>query len=532
MSLLVFCFILTNTNRQKAIVMKPNPIVLIILDGWGSGEPSAINAITSAKTPTWNKLLATCPNTTLSASGLDVGLPNHQMGNSEVGHLTIGAGRVILQDLTRISQAIENGSFDQNPILTDVLQKIANTPRSLHILGLLSPGGVHSHEEHIHALVRLAANKKVANIFIHAILDGRDTPPESAKASLQALQKVCHALPSSSHARIASLCGRYYAMDRDQRYERTQRFYECLTEGNAPWFYTSATEALIAAYARGETDEFVTPTILSPMAPIVDQDAVIFMNFRSDRARQLSYALSDPNFTGFARTVRPTLSAFATLTEYASTLPAKVIFPPEPLHNMLGEYYESNRMRQLRMAETEKYAHVTFFLNGGREQPFEGEDRILVPSPKVATYDLSPKMSAVELTEQLVTAIQKKSHEVIICNYANADMVGHTGNFQATVAAIETLDACLEKVITALQTVGGEAVITADHGNAEMMFDDTTHQPHTAHTTRRVPFVYVGRPATITETTGTLRDVAPTLLALQGLTKPTEMTGNALLQLK
>ena len=511
--------------------MAPRPIVLIILDGWGSRESLQDNAIAKAHTPLWDRLMHESPHTTLSASGLDVGLPPGQMGNSEVGHLTMGAGRVVYQDLTRINAAIDNGSFNENPILIAALNKTLLNQGTLHILGLLSPGGIHSHEKHVHAMLRLAAAKGVKNILIHAFLDGRDTPPQSAKASLQVLEDLCRTLASPATARIASICGRYFAMDRDKRWERTKVVYELLTEGKASWHASSAIDALLAAYQRGETDEFVQPTILSPSAQIQNDDVVIYMNFRSDRARQLSYALTDPHFSGFKRSIYPSLSEFLTLTEYAEDLDAKVAFKTEKLSNMLGECLQNNKVKQLRIAETEKYAHVTFFLNGGRETPFKKEERILIPSKKVATYDLCPEMSAPEITEALVKAIQSKAYDFIICNYANADMVGHTGNFKASVTAIETLDRCLEKVIAALKIVGGEALITADHGNAELMFDEATQQPHTAHTLERVPLIYVGRPARITTNTGALQDIAPTLIRMLGLTVPKEMTGTSLINL-
>jgi 2,3-bisphosphoglycerate-independent phosphoglycerate mutase len=511
--------------------MIPHPIALIILDGWGQRAAEPTNAITSAHTPTWDALLASCPHTTLSASGLDVGLPAGQMGNSEVGHLTLGAGRAVLQDLTRINNAIETGAFDQNPVLLSTLDKVSGTKQALHVIGLLSPGGVHSHEEHLYALLRLAAKKNVSRIFIHAFLDGRDTAPQSAKASLTALQKCCRDLKGTK-ATIASISGRYYAMDRDQRYDRTKKVYELLTEEKAPYFFTSATEALMAAYSRLETDEFVQPTLITPTAAIQDNDVIVMINFRSDRARQLSHSLRSPNFSGFTRSVFPTLADFVTLTNYDTTLDASIAFPSESLENILGEYLQKKGLKQLRIAETEKYAHVTFFLNGGRETPFLEEDRILIPSPKTATYDLAPEMSAVELTEQFVAAIHQQKHDVIICNYANADMVGHTGNLKATIKAIECLDACLAKVVAALKAVGGEALITADHGNAENMLNEATATPHTAHTLERVPFIYMGRSAEIINSAGTLKDVAPTLLTLLKLAQPTEMTGRSLLALK
>ncbi|HQZ88023.1 MAG TPA: 2,3-bisphosphoglycerate-independent phosphoglycerate mutase [Gammaproteobacteria bacterium] len=502
--------------------MTSHPIALIILDGFGYSASLKFNAIKSAKTPVWDRLLEECPHTTLDASGLAVGLPNDQMGNSEVGHLTIGAGRVLMSDLMQVSTAIENGHFNQNPVLIAAIEKAKQPGCTLHILGLLSPGGVHSHESHIHALIELAKEKGVSNIVMHAFLDGRDTPPKSATNSLDALQKIC---------RIGSLSGRYYAMDRDKRWERTKTVYELLTENKAPFTFSSALEALEGAYSRNETDEFVQPTVITPSAPILDNDVVIFMNFRSDRARQLSITLTDPHFSGFKRPVFPKLSEFVTLTEYANTITAKIAFPPTPLNNTLGEYLQNNHYRQLRIAETEKYAHVTFFFNGGHETSFEGEDRILVPSKKVATYDLAPEMSAFELTEKLVAAIHEKKYDVIICNYANADMVGHTGNFDATVKAIEALDICLGQVIEALKAEGVDAIITADHGNAEMMFDEVTHQPHTAHTLARVPFLYVGRPARINHEHGVLSDIAPTIISLLGQSKPIEMTGSVIMTL-
>ncbi len=502
--------------------MTSHPIALIILDGFGCSTSPKFNAISQANTPVWDKLLQECPHTTLAASGRAVGLPDDQMGNSEVGHLTIGAGRVQLSDLMEISTAIDNGRFKQNPVLIEAIEKAKKPGRTLHILGLCSPGGVHSHEAHILALISLAQDKGISNIVMHAFLDGRDTPPKSAAASLGALQKIC---------RIGSLSGRYYAMDRDKRWERRKTVYELLTENKSDFIFDSALDSLEAAYNRGETDEFVQPTVIGSGSPIIDDDVVIFMNFRSDRARQLSAALADPHFSGFRRNVFPKLAEFVTLTEYTDTIPAKIAFSPKPLKNTLGEYLQNHHYRQLRIAETEKYAHVTFFFNGGRETPFEGEDRLLVPSKKVATYDLAPEMSAFELTEKLIAAMHEKKYDVFICNYANADMVGHTGNFKATVQAIEALDKCLAKLLTALKATSCDAIITADHGNAEMMFDETTNQAHTAHTLARVPFIYIGRPARIKHEQGTLSDIAPTIINLLGQSKPIEMTGNTIVTL-
>lgn len=508
----------------------PKPIALIILDGWGERKAQSANAIAMAKTPIWDSLLQTYPHTTLSACGLDVGLPEGQMGNSEVGHLTMGAGRVVYQDLTRISKSIETGAFKQIPLLIKTFQTARDHNQTVHLLGLLSPGGIHSHEAHLYAMIQLAVEIGVKKIVIHAFLDGRDMPPRSAKASIQALEDLISKTLSQGEGiniRIGSISGRFYAMDRDKRWDRTQAVYTLLTEGKGERA-ASAFEALEASYARGEFDEFVRPTLIDPDALIKDNDVVIFMNFRADRARQLSYALTDPLFSGFKRIVFPKLSAFLTLTQYASDLAVEVIFPPDSLLNMLGEYLQNHHYKQLRIAETEKYAHVTYFFNGGRESSFQNEDRILIPSPKVAHYDECPEMSADFITKQLVSLIQEQRYDVIVCNYANADMVGHTGNVKATVQAIETLDRCLGAVIAALKKVGGEALITADHGNAEIMFDEKTQQPHTAHTLERVPFVYVGRPFFITHENGNLSDIAPTLLTLMGLTPPPEMTGTPL----
>lgn len=515
------------------MITQPKPITLIVLDGWGYREEDNSNAILDAKTPFWDQLWQQCPHTLLSASGTDVGLPPGQMGNSEVGHLHMGAGRLVPQDLRRIDIAIENKEFFQNPILKDAVDSAVKNNHAVHILGLLSPGGVHSHENHIHAMAELAVQRGSKQLYIHAILDGRDTPPKSAMASLEALENKLRQL---HQGKIASLVGRYYAMDRDQRWERVQKAYDLLTLGKADFRATSASAALELAYDRGETDEFVHPTIIQatgqPPITIHDGDVVIFMNFRADRARQLTRAFTAPNFTGFVRQAQPKLATFVTLTEYAADINAKVAYPSMVLTNVFGEYIAKLNYQQLRIAETEKYAHVTYFFNGGREATFPKEDRILVPSPKVATYDLEPEMSAPEVTDQLVAAINSKKYDAIICNYANPDMVGHTGDLAATIKAVEMTDHCLKRVITALREVGGEAIITADHGNAEVMYDPTTGQAHTAHTTLPVPFVYIGRPAEITTKMGVLYDIAPTLCTLMGLPIPSEMTGKSLLKWK
>lgn len=513
--------------------MQKKPITLIILDGWGSRATSEHNAIAKAKKPVWDKLLKECLHTTLSASGPDVGLPEGQMGNSEVGHLTIGAGRVILQDLPRISAAIKDGSFNQNPVLLEAFQAMNQNGHVLHILGLLSKGGVHSHEEHIFAAIRLAVEQGVKNIAIHAFLDGRDTPPQSAIESLTTLQTLCRTLSDhKTTVQVASLSGRYFAMDRDNRWDRTQKVYELLTEGKSDWFFTTAKEALIAAYSRGETDEFVKPSIITPTQMINPNDTVLFMNFRSDRARQLTHALTDPKFNHFQRHIWPKINC-VTLTEYAANLGVSIVFPALMVPNTLGEFLQNHHLKQLRIAETEKYAHITFFLNGGQEATFDNEERVLIPSLKVATYDSNPEMSAKEITDSLLKHLKQNKYDVIILNYANADMVGHTGNFEACVEAIETLDTCLGRALEAIRAIGGITLITADHGNAEILFDETSLQPHTAHTTEPVPFIFVGPSsisATLAKGSGTLADIAPTIISLLGLPIPAEMTGKPIVR--
>jgi 2,3-bisphosphoglycerate-independent phosphoglycerate mutase len=505
------------------------PIVLIILDGFGHREDTSYNAIAAACTPHWDELWRTCPHTLLVGSGHAVGLPQDQMGNSEVGHLTMGAGRTVYQEFTRLDKAIEEGDFFRNPVFINALQKAKTNNKAVHILGLLSPGGVHSHERQIHAMLDLAVQQGLENIYVHAFLDGRDTPPQSAMASLEALEAHMKRL---GQGQIASLIGRYYAMDRDKRWERVQQAYDLLTQGKADFHAESALTGLQMAYDRKETDEFVKATAIYAQnkKPITvnDGDVIVFMNYRADRARELTRAFIEKDFSDFTREVVPQLAGFVSLTQYAADIPTQIAFAPQSLANTLGEYAAQLGVLQLRIAETEKYAHVTFFFNGGIEQPFAGEDRILIPSPKVATYDLKPEMSAVEMTDKLVEAIQSKKYGLIICNFANPDMVGHTGNFDATVTAIEVIDHCLGRISAALTQVGGEMVITADHGNAEFMFDEQTKQPHTAHTSELVPFVYRGRKATIAHDTGTLADIAPTLLYLMDLPKPAEMTGSSL----
>ncbi|MGD8743376.1 MAG: 2,3-bisphosphoglycerate-independent phosphoglycerate mutase [Granulosicoccaceae bacterium] len=510
----------------------PKPILLVILDGWGYSETSESNAIAAANKPVWDALWENYPHTLIRGSGAQVGLPAEQMGNSEVGHLNLGAGRIVYQEFTRVSRSIKTGSFFKNHTLTDAVDKAIETGKAVHILGLLSPGGVHSHEEHLQAMARLAVERGAPHVYLHAFLDGRDTPPKSAETSIKTMEGLFGEL---GNGRIASIIGRYYSMDRDHRWPRIQASYDLITQGKAEFTAETASEALEQAYQRGESDEFVKATAIVPQGEqpvrVNDGDIVVFMNFRSDRARQITRPFIEDDFDGFEREVRPKLGQFVSLTEYKDDFDIPVAFPPERLSNVFGAYISNLGLRQLRIAETEKYAHVTFFFNGGEETPFEGEDRILVNSPDVATYDLQPEMNAPELTDRLVEAIESKQYDTIICNYANPDMVGHSGNFDATVKAIEALDVCLGRIKQALDKVGGEMLITADHGNAELMRGEDTGQAHTAHTTNPVPLIYVGRPAQFEIDHGALSDVAPTMLYLMGLKQPNEMNGKILLEL-
>ena len=507
------------------------PLILIVLDGWGYREDPTYNAIAAARKPAWDRLWA-YPHTLLDASAGAVGLPDNQMGNSEVGHLNIGAGRVVFQEYTRVERAIASGEFFRNPVLTEAVDAATANDGAVHIFGLLSPGGVHSHEVQIHAMAELAAKRGAKQLYVHAFLDGRDTPPRSAAASLDAMERKLTAL---GVGRIASICGRYYAMDRDKRWDRVKRAYDLLTLGEGEFAASGARSALEAAYQRGETDEFVKPTAVRPAgssaAYVRDGDSVVFMNFRADRARELTGAFIEPDFKGFEHRRAPKLARFVTLTEYHAAFKVGVAFPPNRLDNMFGAYIAERGLHQLRIAETEKYAHVTFFFNGGIETPYPNEDRILVPSPKdVPTYDLKPEMSAPTVAEEIVKAIKSGKYDVIICNFANADMVGHTGDIAAATKAIEAIDAALGRILDAALAVGGELLITADHGNAEEMFDPKTGQPQTAHTTNPVPLIYVGRPAVMART-GSLQDIAPTMLRVMGLPVPSEMTGHALVEL-
>ena len=503
------------------------PLVLMILDGWGYREAAPDNAITTANTPVMDKLWQNYPHCLVDGSGGAVGLPAGQMGNSEVGHVNLGAGRVVFQDFTRISKSIQDGDFFRNPTLVDTVTAAVAANGALHIMGLLSPGGVHSHEDHIMAMIELAAQKGAKAIYLHAFLDGRDTPPKSARPSIERIEALFERL---GVGRFASLSGRFYAMDRDNRWERIEQSYNAIYHGHAAYSAVNPLEALAAAYERDESDEFVSPVTIGEPVAVNDGDAVFFMNFRADRAREMTRAFTDDNLDTFERGVRKKLSGFVMLTEYSDDLNAAVAFPPEPLNNVFGEWLAKHNKTQLRISETEKYAHVTFFFSGGREQEFDGEQRVLIPSPKVKTYDLQPEMSSEALTDELIKAIESDEFDAIICNYPNGDMVGHTGNFDAAVKACEAVDRSVGRVIEALQRVGGEALITADHGNAEQMSDPNTGQAHTAHTSELVPFIYVGREATARD--GILSDVAPTMLHLMGMEQPDEMTGKTLMQLK
>lgn len=506
------------------------PLVLLILDGWGYREDATNNAIVQANTPVMDKLWQSCPHSLISGSGLDVGLPDGQMGNSEVGHVNLGSGRVVYQDFTRITKAISDGDFFENPVLKQAVDKATSQHKAVHIMGLLSDGGVHSHQDHILAMIKLAERQGATAIYVHAFLDGRDTPPRSAKSSLEKIQ--AH-FDSSGSGQIASVIGRYYAMDRDKRWDRVQQAYDLLTAGKAEFSAPNALEALELAYQRDENDEFVKATAIvkadGSVVQMQDGDALIFMNFRADRARQFSRAFVNDDFDGFKRQHRPALSSFVMLTEYAADIKAPCAYPPVALHNVLGEWLAKHHKTQLRISETEKYAHVTFFFSGGRESMFDGEQRILIDSPKVATYDLQPEMSSTELTDKLVEAIHSGQFDAIICNYPNGDMVGHTGILSAAIKAVEAVDFCIGRVVEALRQVGGECLITADHGNAELMLDTESGQAHTAHTSGPVPLIYVGREAKVIEG-GILSDIAPTMLHLMGMPVPAEMTGKVLMQ--
>lgn len=505
------------------------PVVLIILDGFGYSEHNQYNAIANANAPVWEKLWQTAPKTLIGTSGLAVGLPEGQMGNSEVGHMTLGAGRVVYQSFTRVNKAITDGDFFTNPAYIEAVDKAVVAGKAVHVMGLLSSGGVHSHEDHLLAMMKLAAERGAEKLYLHAMLDGRDTPPRSA---LESLQKASAALEELGRGRIASVIGRFFALDRDQRWDRVQAAYELLVNGTAPFSAESAEAALKAAYQRDENDEFVQATTIcaNGAAPVTmeDGDSVIFMNFRPDRARQITETLTSATFDGFQRSRVPQLADFVMTTEYAASLNASCAFPPESMVNSFGEVLANEHKTQLRIAETEKYAHVTFFFSGGQESEYPGEERILVPSPKVKTYDMQPEMSAPEVTDKLITAIESGRFDAIVCNYANCDQVGHTGEYDAAIKAVEAVDECLGRVLSALERVGGEALITADHGNVELMFDELSNQLHTQHTTLPVPLVYAGARQVQLIDGGSLADIAPSLLHLLDIKIPKEMTGKNL----
>ncbi len=511
--------------------------VLIILDGWGYRENQESNAIFHAKTPFIDNLMKSCPSMLIETSGMAVGLPDGQMGNSEVGHVNLGAGRIVYQDFTRITKAISDGEFNNNTELCEAVDKAVAKNKAVHIFGLLSPGGVHSHDEHIIAMIELAKLRGAKKVYLHAFLDGRDTPPRSAETSLASAEQKFKELFSEDDCsgQVASVIGRYFAMDRDQRWDRVEKAYNLLVDGTGQYQYTSATNALNAAYERDENDEFVSASAIvdsnGNSIKVDDGDSLVFMNFRADRARQFTRCFTEKNFDGFAKNRTPKLSNFTMLTQYAADIDAPSAFPPAPLHNVMGEWLETNNKTQLRISETEKYAHVTFFFSGGREDEFKGEERILIPSPSVATYDMQPEMNSKMLTDELVQAIESGKHDFIVCNYPNGDMVGHTGHFDAAVKACEAVDEAISRVVKAVKETGSECLITADHGNAEQMLDPETGQMHTAHTCEPVPLMYVGRDAT-PAANGTLSDISPTILHLMGLPQPKEMTGSILMQLK
>ena len=505
-------------------------VALFILDGWGINSDCQANAVCLAKTPRLDDLVATCPNSFLNASGLNVGLPDGQMGNSEVGHLNIGAGRVIYQDLTRISRSIEEGDFYHNPVLLQALDGARIAGGKLHLMGLVSDGGVHSHVSHLYALVDLAIRQGITDICIHAFLDGRDTPPQSGAGYLAELEQE---LVRLGHGRVATVIGRYFAMDRDNRWERVERAWQAMVHGQGATAQSSA-QAIADAYAMGQTDEFVEPRVIChggvPVGLVEEGDSVVFFNFRADRAREITRALALPDFDGFSREGSPALSGFVCLSEYDATFDLPIAYPSESYPNILGEVVARAGLRQLRIAETEKYAHVTFFFNGGVEAPFANEDRVLIPSPKdVATYDQKPAMSAIEVTDETVRRIASGDYDLVVLNFANPDMVGHTGILPAAVSAMETVDGCVGRVVDAILDAGGCALLTSDHGNCEQMID-AQGAPHTAHTANRVPLILVdpARKQARLEP-GILADLAPTLLGMMELPVPAEMTGKNLI---
>ena len=507
--------------------MSKRPVVLVVLDGWGYRPEREGNAIALARVPTWERLVARAPMTLLDASGLAVGLPEGQMGNSEVGHLNLGAGRVVMQDLVRISEAIKDGSFFRNEAFVEACRQVKKNHGTLHLLGLVGNGGVHAIDTHFFALLDLAERQGVERVAIHCLMDGRDTMPTSGLGFMQTLLER-----AQGRAKVASLGGRYYGMDRDKRWERTQLFYRAAVLGEGPRA-VDPLEVIRNAYARGETDEFLKPTVIvedgHPVAPMRDGDAVICVNYRSDRMRQIVRAMTDPAFDGFDVSTRPKLHV-VTMTQYDQTFTVPIAFPPQSMAHIVADVVSDAGLTMFRTAETEKYAHVTYFFNGGHEPPHKGEERLLVPSQKVATYDLAPEMSARGVTDVLVDAITGRNHDFILCNYANGDMVGHTGSMPATITAVETVDECLARVLKAAEEAGARLIVTADHGNCEMMIDPVTGGPHTAHTTNKVPLLLIDPDAADIELRpgGALRDVGPTILSLLGLERPKEMDGRDL----
>ena len=501
--------------------------LLIILDGWGHSDVTENNAIALADTPVWDKLNNQYPHSLINTSGKEVGLPGEQMGNSEVGHLNLGAGRVVKQDFTRIHNEIEEGDFFRNPILKNSLEYANDNNKAVHIMGLLSDGGVHSHEEQIHAMLAMTKKYGCKEVYLHIFADGRDCAQKSAKIYIQKLEDKIKELGVGE---IASVIGRYFSMDRDNRWSRVRCAYELIAKGKSKFLAKSAIDAIDMAYERGETDEFIQSTSIKAPTQTKKGDVLVFMNYRADRARQITQAFADENFQGFSRgTFVPT--QFICLTEYKKDFNLPVAYPSPKLNNVLGKYLSNLGMTQLRIAETEKYAHVTFFLNGGIERPFYGEDRVLIPSPDVATYDLQPEMSAFELTDELVEHIESQKYDLIICNFANTDMVGHSGKLDAAIKAVEAVDKCLGIIYQATHEIGGSMLITADHGNAEQMINPDTGEVHTAHTNNLVPLLYIGeRKAKIANPgEGALSDIAPTLLAMMNVDQPDEMSGTSLL---
>jgi 2,3-bisphosphoglycerate-independent phosphoglycerate mutase len=505
--------------------MSNKPLVLIIMDGWGERDSADANAIKLSKSQIVNGLEKQYPSTSLGCSGESVGLPEGQMGNSEVGHLNIGAGRVVYQELTRITKSIKDGDFFSNKILLDAVNNVKKNRSNLHMMGLVSDGGVHSDNKHLYALLDLAKRNKIDNVFVHCFMDGRDTPPESGKKYIEELQKE---IEKRGVGKIATIIGRYYAMDRDNRWERVSQAYDSLTGGvgieeNDPVI------AMQSAYDRKETDEFIKPVIIKGTPRISNNDSLIFFNFRGDRAREITRCFTDNELKGFERNIHPRVH-FVCLTQYDVTIKAPVAYAPQELKNILSEVLSNNGLKQLRIAETEKYAHVTFFFNGGVEKPFPNEDRALIPSPKVATYDLKPEMSAYEVTDKVMNEIESGKYDVVIMNYANCDMVGHTGMLNAAIAAVEAVDKSVGRVVDLVRKLGGATLITADHGNAEQMYDPTTHGPHTAHTCDKVPFLLISDKKGIKlRNDGILADIAPTMLQLLAIKQPNEMTGRSLI---